>query len=351
MVVQVSSLHYKLEQLLMTDRQIEKAFRKEFQDSNEAFAVLQTLSKERAQQDGIAEDSLDPFPAGACRYDGQLVAEMLRVERPETCDLIVWQKFLRWYQSKTATENDIARTRLEYNELKSLMDYVGNEVDVYGIANLSCLNFGSFRTSEIEFPEIMHIMWLAMECRVTKEIQRIAQNLQDLQQQVKCETLDLPISLMLKNGAIETQYETVESCNRHHAVLLHAKHVHGVNSVVRERSLACIRILEEIRDFKVGIFKLLFDCKKLDMEREDASNKVRELQLLRVSHEVRKSNSAVEFALARRLPQMNVCSFFPIRPRQQRNQRSRSSSWKHKCSIMPFSMQSLSENASDIFNR
>lgn len=102
---------------------------------------------------------------------------------------------------------------------------------------------------------------------------------------------DLPISLHLRNGIIEIDTISTQEEVRADARMLHVELVSRLNQVVRERGIACVNILKEIRDFKVGIYKLLHECKRLDMEGEDASNRVRDLQLLRVTSELNQVSS------------------------------------------------------------
>jgi 5-hydroxyisourate hydrolase-like protein (transthyretin family) len=97
---------------------------------------------------------------------------------------------------------------------------------------------------------------------------------------------NIALSLDLKNGVVEIDAASVDSSVQKDAVMLNVENVHALNRVAREKAGGCVRILEEIRDFKSGIYQLLFECKKLDMEGEDAVTRVRDLQLLRVTSEV-----------------------------------------------------------------
>jgi cilia- and flagella-associated protein 43 len=97
---------------------------------------------------------------------------------------------------------------------------------------------------------------------------------------------NVAVSLDLKNGAVEIDSASVDSSGQKDAVLLNLDRVHALNRVAREKAGGCVRTLEEIRDFKSGIYQLLFECKKLDMQGEDASSHVRDLQLLRATSEV-----------------------------------------------------------------
>lgn len=97
---------------------------------------------------------------------------------------------------------------------------------------------------------------------------------------------DPSVPLHVKNGIVEIDTVSMQEDVRADARMLNVEHVNHLNAVVRERGTACVKILKEIRDFKVGIYKLLYDCKRLDMEGEDASTRVRDLQLLRVTSEL-----------------------------------------------------------------
>lgn len=97
---------------------------------------------------------------------------------------------------------------------------------------------------------------------------------------------DLPVPLHVKNRIVEIDTVSMQDSVQADARMLHVEQVTNLNQVVRERGTACVNILKEIRDFKVGIYKLLYECKRLDMEGDDASTRVRDLQLLRVTSEL-----------------------------------------------------------------
>lgn len=97
---------------------------------------------------------------------------------------------------------------------------------------------------------------------------------------------NLPIPLHIKNGIVEIDTLCLKEDARDDCCMLNVDNVNKLNQVIRERGVSCVKILKEIRDFKVGIYKMLYACKRLDMEGEDASSRVRDLQLLRVTSEL-----------------------------------------------------------------
>jgi hypothetical protein len=120
-------------------------------------------------------------------------------------------------------------------------------------------------------------------CRVSGDCQRLLNTTQSLQQHTQDDMTDLVVPLHLKNGAIEIDQQSVGGAARTDSVLVPRTRVSVLNSHVRERHGHCVHVLEEIRDFKVGIYTLLFDCKMLDMQAEDSTARIRDLQLLRVT--------------------------------------------------------------------
>ena len=123
-------------------------------------------------------------------------------------------------------------------------------------------------------------------CRISKKTQACIDRSAELQLLNTKNMNNVALSLDLKNGVVEIDSASTDSAVQKDAVLLNVEHVHALNRVAREKAGGCVRVLEEIRDFKSGIYQLLFECKKLDMEGEDAGNRVRDLQLLRVTSEV-----------------------------------------------------------------
>lgn len=159
---------------------------------------------------------------------------------------------------------------------------------------------------------------------------------------------DIKLSLELKNGGVEIESASVDSSVSKDAVFLNLDKVDALNRVVREKAGGCVKVLEEIRDFKSGIYQLLFECKRLDMEGEDASNRVRDLQLLRVTSEVNQvcvlSSDASKRAFARGENQSNShfwCSSLQILARPAGSPLWRCSKWKRKCSTICCCTRSL----------
>lgn len=102
-----------------------------------------------------------------------------------------------------------------------------------------------------------------------------------MQKAAQREASDLLIALALKNGAVEVPQNTVSRAALAETALVPHGRVAALNGHIRERAGQCVRVLEEIRDFKVGIYSLLWECTKLDMEAADRVEHIRALQMLR----------------------------------------------------------------------
>lgn len=143
-----------------------------------------------------------------------------------------------------------------------------------------------------------------------------------MQQAAKKNMQDLSVALHVKNRIVEIDTISMQEAIRADARMLHVEHVTQFNQAVRERGGACVHILKEIRDFKVGIYKMLYECKRLDMEGEDASTRVRDLQLLRVTSELNQVRSRLKTPLCKRKSLLTcflMRSYLPILGRRQRS--------------------------------
>ena len=74
--------------------------------------------------------------------------------------------------------------------------------------------------------------------------------------------------------------------------LVPAARVRALNAAVRARGGACVRVLEEMREFKVGIYAAQWEAARLDMAATDAAARVRDLQLLRATSDLNQARAA-----------------------------------------------------------
>ena len=114
MGAQVNEVQYALDQQTAQDRQIERSFRKDFQDLPEdVFSQLHAMSKtwirsKPADRILASNRTADPFAVAINKRDFcEVVAEAASAEQPSGCDAPTWQQFLKWYQTKAQSENSV----------------------------------------------------------------------------------------------------------------------------------------------------------------------------------------------------------------------------------------------------
>ena len=116
------------------------------------------------------------------------------------------------------------------------------------------------------------------------------------------EDWNLELPFKLKQGQVEVEEAAVVT-DFGGALLIHRSQVADLNGEVRKLGKEKVTILREIRDFRKGIVMLEWENKKFDMECEDAIERTKEFQLLRVTKDLQdkirgggEDNHALEVA-------------------------------------------------------
>ena len=154
MSAQVNEVQYALDQQTAQDRQIERSFRKDFQDLPEdVFSQLHAMSKTWIRSkpaDSIlaSNRSADPFAVPINKRDFcEVVAEATSAEQPAGCDAAAWQQFLKWYQAKAQSENSMTALQADLNEMRNLSDHICQAYERCAYHMATCTPYQSIRLS------------------------------------------------------------------------------------------------------------------------------------------------------------------------------------------------------------
>jgi hypothetical protein len=127
--LQVNEVQYALDQQISADRQIERMFRKDFQEVPEdMFVQLHTIAKSWTRtrpSDSIlaSHKGIDPFPDSLTKAQYlEVVLDRPTAEQPAGCDRPIWQQFLSWYKSKANSENLMIALQGELSEMRCLSE-------------------------------------------------------------------------------------------------------------------------------------------------------------------------------------------------------------------------------------
>ena len=142
----------------------------------------------------------------------------------------------------------------------------------------------------------------AKDEKLRSRIEVLASTLGERGTQELKEDWNLELPFKLKQGQVEVEEAAVVT-DFGGALLIHRSQVADLNGEVRKLGKEKVTILREIRDFRKGIVMLEWENKKFDMECEDAIERTKEFQLLRVTKDLQdkirgggEDNHALEVA-------------------------------------------------------
>lgn len=110
------------------------------------------------------------------------------------------------------------------------------------------------------------------------------QTLSNMRQEAQADTQNLRLFFHLRSGQVET--EAAFGSNASDGRMVARGRVDALNARIREIGNGCVKMLRDIKDFKRGTYSLQWDIQRLGMQATDATTKIKELQLLRVTKEL-----------------------------------------------------------------
>jgi len=153
----------------------------------------------------------------------------------------------------------------------------------------------------------------ATDDKLRSRIDVLASTLGERREHELREDWNLELPFKLKQGQVEVEEAAVVT-DYGGALLIHRDNVAELNGSVRQLGHEKVDILKEIRDFRKGIVMLEWENQRADMEAEDLVERTKEFQLLRVTKDLQgkirggsEENQQVEVAaLEKKLEQLKA---------------------------------------------
>jgi len=195
--------------------------------------------------------SRDPFSS----LDVPKVAQTIEpldpaIDMPEGLNFDVWDRLVEARAAKIAAEQELKACAEQLAEMAAFLD----ELDAVDVA-------------------------------ARKECDELAAELQSRREAEKVMSWNLELPFKLKQGQLEVEEAAVVT-DYSEAVFIQRDAVKELNADIKKLGLEKVEILKEVRDFRRGIALLQWDNTRADMEAVDLTERVRDLQLLRVTKDL-----------------------------------------------------------------
>jgi len=289
------------EALTAEDRSLDRSFRRDFADVPDFLDVLVRLYKRRKASSVVkaapAQPGIDPeakpaakaskglgagnalLAAGAAAArDGSASAdepgrdagptrdpftaldapEMTQVidpldpaaDMPEGLNFDVWDRLVEARGAKIQIEADLKASAEQLSEMALFLDALG-----------------------------------AADDEARNECDALAEELQARRDAELSETWNLELPFKLKQGQLEVEEAAVVT-DYSEAAFIHRGTVKSLNVEIKKLGGEKVDLLKEVRDFRRGITQLQWENTRSDMEADDLTERVRDLQLLRVTKDL-----------------------------------------------------------------
>ena len=218
-------------------------------------AAATPLSDEAPAEADVASlvVSRDPFSS----LDVPKVAQTIEpldpaIDMPEGLNFDVWDRLVEARAAKIAAEQELKACAEQLAEMAAFLD----ELDAVDVA-------------------------------AHKECDELAAELQSQREAEKVMAWNLELPFKLKQGQLEVEEAAVVT-DYSEAVFIQRDAVKELNADIKKLGLEKVEILKEVRDFRRGIALLQWDNTRADMEAVDLTERVRDLQLLRVTKDLQQ---------------------------------------------------------------
>ena len=198
-----------------------------------------------------ASPTRDPFAALDAPEMTQVIDPLdPAADMPEGLNFDVWDRLVEARGAKIQTEADLKASAEQLGEMNLFLDELG-----------------------------------AADDEARNECDALAEELQARRDAELSEMWNLELPFKLKQGQLEVEEAAVVT-DYSEAAFIHRGTVKSLNVEIKKLGGEKVEILKEVRDFRRGITLLQWENTRSDMEADDLTERVRDLQLLRVTKDL-----------------------------------------------------------------
>ncbi|KAJ3262629.1 Cilia- and flagella-associated protein 43 [Boothiomyces macroporosus] len=239
------------------DKDIDKAFKKEFHTYDFYYDTLTKLYKRRGPGfDSLDKESEDlnpftPFEKDVLQIEMNPIS-LTSADMPDGLALEVWNKFVEIRDKKISAELEVYNTSRYFKEMQALVQNVLEESD-----------------------------------KIKMETEKVMTDLNQFLEYKFKSIYNIECLYPFKQGQVEVPQAPIVT-NYSDAVLLHRSVVENLNEQVRNLGQLKVDALTEIKEYRKGIHALEWEIKMHDFQAEDLIIRTRDIQLLRVTKEMQE---------------------------------------------------------------
>ncbi|KAJ3322393.1 Cilia- and flagella-associated protein 43 [Boothiomyces sp. JEL0866] len=239
------------------DKDIDKAFKKEFHGYDFYYDTLTKLYKRRGGNfDSLEKESEDlnpftPYEKDVIQIEMNPVS-LTSADMPDGLAVDVWNKFVEIRDKKINAEQEVYNTSRYFKEMQALVQNVLEESD-----------------------------------KIKLETEKVMTDLNQFLEYKFKSIYNIESLYAFKQGQVEVPQSPIVT-NYSDGVLLHRSVVETLNEQVRSLGQLKVEALTEIKEYRKGIHALEWEIKMHDFQAEDLVIRTRDIQLLRVTKEMQE---------------------------------------------------------------
>ncbi|XP_018552334.1 LOW QUALITY PROTEIN: cilia- and flagella-associated protein 43 [Lates calcarifer] len=260
---EVELFHETYDSVVAEDKALDKEFRKEFFDVPahvvdhlyKLFKRRPRVQKMRTQMDNNCNPFKEQRLCGSLAPDalGKMLKAMEELDAPENIpeglNPSIWERFCLVRRTKVESEQKVKVKALTLAEMQAFLQKRRDE-----------------------------------DKATQQEIQNLSDEIESLHKEKNRFLMDIMVQVLLKQGQVEVSTRGM-TADYTDSLLLHRSVVEDLNRTIRMLGEQKIVAMVECKDFRKGIIKLEWEHKMMRMQIEDLNNKMRDVQMLRLTEE------------------------------------------------------------------